>query len=150
MKGLFRLSLIAGVLMLAFVPGMLHAGSLTVGTKVIYPGGADQPPKEKDTGVSLKVDVVGVAEPDQAASTEASSSASLAEMSDNGDYEKILEAVKTPVTLEQKAWKAIALWHTGKEEQASQLGKGLLKDPSLSPDLRQKILDDMSLEDPEP
>ena len=29
--------------------------SIVVGTKVIYPGGADQPPKEKDTGVKLKV-----------------------------------------------------------------------------------------------
>lgn len=29
--------------------------NITVGTKVIYPGGADQPPKEKDTGIKLKV-----------------------------------------------------------------------------------------------
>ncbi len=29
--------------------------SITVGTKVIYPGGADQPPKEKDTGIKLKI-----------------------------------------------------------------------------------------------
>ena len=29
--------------------------SIVVGTKVIYPGGADQPPKEKDTGVKLKI-----------------------------------------------------------------------------------------------
>ena len=29
--------------------------NIVVGTKVIYPGGADQPPKEKDTGVKLKV-----------------------------------------------------------------------------------------------
>ncbi|MBQ3644608.1 MAG: hypothetical protein II961_08430 [Candidatus Riflebacteria bacterium] len=29
--------------------------NITVGTKVIYPGGADQPPKEKDTGIKLKI-----------------------------------------------------------------------------------------------
>jgi len=29
--------------------------NIVVGTKVIYPGGADQPPKEKDTGIKLKV-----------------------------------------------------------------------------------------------
>ncbi|MBP5469398.1 MAG: hypothetical protein J6Z11_09150 [Candidatus Riflebacteria bacterium] len=29
--------------------------SIVVGTKVIYPGGADQPPKEKDTGVKLNI-----------------------------------------------------------------------------------------------
>lgn len=29
--------------------------SITVGKKVIYPGGADQPPKEKDTGIKLKI-----------------------------------------------------------------------------------------------
>lgn len=29
--------------------------SITVGEKVIYPGGADQPPKEKDTGIKLKI-----------------------------------------------------------------------------------------------
>ncbi|KAF1083275.1 MAG: hypothetical protein GQF41_0053 [Candidatus Rifleibacterium amylolyticum] len=28
---------------------------IIVGTKVIYPGGADQPPKEKDTGIKLKI-----------------------------------------------------------------------------------------------
>ncbi len=29
--------------------------NIVVGTKVIYPGGADQPPKEKDTGIKLKI-----------------------------------------------------------------------------------------------
>lgn len=29
--------------------------SIVVGTKVIYPGGADQPPKEKDTGIKLTI-----------------------------------------------------------------------------------------------
>ncbi len=29
--------------------------TITVGSKVIYPGGADQPPKEKDVGVKLKI-----------------------------------------------------------------------------------------------
>lgn len=29
--------------------------NIVVGTKVIYPGGADQPPKEKDTGIKLQI-----------------------------------------------------------------------------------------------
>lgn len=29
--------------------------NIVVGTKVIYPGGADQPPKEKDTGIKLNI-----------------------------------------------------------------------------------------------
>lgn len=29
--------------------------NILVGTKVVYPGGADQPPKEKDTGIKLKI-----------------------------------------------------------------------------------------------
>jgi type IV pilus assembly protein PilQ len=29
--------------------------NINVGSKVIYPGGADQPPKEKDTGIKLKI-----------------------------------------------------------------------------------------------
>ncbi len=29
--------------------------NIVVGTKVIYPGGADQPPREKDTGIKLKI-----------------------------------------------------------------------------------------------
>lgn len=44
--------LVSGLL----APAPVGAARLTVGEKVTYSGGPDQPPKEKDTGVSLKVD----------------------------------------------------------------------------------------------
>lgn len=43
-----------------FSSGLLSGGSLFVGEKVIYGGGADTPPQEKDIGVKMEADVTGI------------------------------------------------------------------------------------------
>ncbi|HNV68966.1 MAG TPA: hypothetical protein PKO06_04650 [Candidatus Ozemobacteraceae bacterium] len=118
----------------------VSAGSLTVGTKVIYPGGPDQPPKEKDTGVSLKAEVVGISdESDVADPTSASATEDLALLAESGRYEDLLEQVEEPKTTEQIAWKALALWETGSEHEARVLATQALKEKNLPRHLREKL-----------
>lgn len=134
------------------LPLLLWAGSLTVGTKVMYPGGADQPPKEKDTGVSLKVDVVGMSgsETEEPFSESASAASQLTMWAENGEYDQMLEALETPKTSEEKAWKAIALLKTGEGDAGDQLAREALKDPGLPSHLRRRLSDELGEEPANP
>ncbi|MFZ5950518.1 MAG: hypothetical protein ACOYXC_07420 [Candidatus Rifleibacteriota bacterium] len=128
-----------------FLPAAVLAGSLTVGTKVIYPGGADQPPKEKDTGVSFKAEVTGMArsssgkcQPDQ-----------IMQMLEQGDYSQVLAVTENRHDSQSLAMKAIALFHSDEEKAAIDLAEKLMKDKNLSRELKEKLCNELDLEMPD-
>lgn len=130
-----------------FQTTLVFAGSLSVGTKVIYPGGADQPPKEKDTGVSLNADIVGIAADKNADDEETIEH--FKQMLEEEDYENLLQKISDRNDPESLALKALALYYHGAETEALELAEKLLKNPKLSDQDKQKICEEMSLEMPE-
>ena len=130
--------------LLTILPLTSFAGSLNVGTKVIYPGGADQPPKEKDTGVSLKTDVVGIAEEQSSNQLD-----SYRKMLEEGNYQELLENLEGNDSPEYQTLKALALYYCDEEQAAFELAEKLLKNPILSQESKQKLCDEMSIEMPE-
>ncbi len=120
------------------------AGSLTVGTKVIYPGGTDQPPKEKDTGVSLNAEIAGTAD------VESEDQLDLyRRLLEEGDYQTLLENVENNDNPEFQTLKALALYYSDEEDAALKLAKKLLINPNLSQEAKTKLCEEMAIEMPE-
>lgn len=125
------------------------AGSLSVGTKVIYPGGADQPPKEKDTGVSLKADVVGIARGSESDTQEANEH--FQQMLDFGEYEKLIDEIGESDDPEILSLKALALYYNDEDEAAFELANKLLKNKKLSQETKDYLCRELDLKvQPEP
>jgi hypothetical protein len=133
------------VIFLFVMAATAFCGSLQVGTKVIYPGGADQPPKEKDTGVSLNAEVTGIAR-----ETADAGEQSPEEIYDRNDYETTIEILKKRSDHESKTFTAIALFNLGNEDEAAEMARKLLEDPELPEELLYRLCDELELEYPEP
>ncbi|MEW6709895.1 MAG: hypothetical protein AB1403_08755 [Candidatus Riflebacteria bacterium] len=133
------------LVLVILLPVAVRAGSLTVGTKVIYPGGADQPPKEKDTGVSFKAEVTGIArssdgnyQPEQ-----------IMQMLDQGDYDQVLAITRDRHDSQSLAIKAIALFYSDEEKAAIDIAEKLLKDKNLSLEMKEKLCNELNMDMPE-
>ena len=142
-----------GAFVLFIQPVMAGGASLTVGTKVIYPGGSDQPPLEKDTGVKFSTGIdnqqttgqsINAATPEQTAN-------SLAELAESGNFAELLLMAEGRADPDSQAYKALAMYETGDPEEAEKLALQLLQNQQLSEELRQKLIDDLglSIEEPE-
>lgn len=125
----------------------LLAGSLNVGTKVIYPGGADQPPKEKDTGISFKADVTGVAREEGQAGDDETIDAET--MLENGEYEELLSHLDGRNDRQSLALKSLALYYNDQVEAAVEIAKKLLADPDLPEATRKRLNEELDGELPE-
>lgn len=132
--------LIASIMICFFLP--VNAGSLFVGTKVIYPGGENQPPKEKDIGTSLKASARGNV-------AEKSMDDKLKQLFEDEDYETILNVTKTAVSRESKVYKTIALFRLNRKKEAKKLAKVLLKDKNLSEENYNKLCEELEIDGPE-
>lgn len=130
-----------------FQTTLVFAGSLSVGTKVIYPGGTDQPPKEKDTGVSFNADIVGLAADENI--DEEKTIEHFKQMLEEEDYDNLLQQISDRNDPESLALKSLALYYQGSEPEALELAGKLLKNPKLSDQSKQKICEELSLEMPE-
>lgn len=125
------------------------AGTLSVGTKVIYPGGPDQPPLEKDTGVVFSAGATGGgSEEDDAPRNSAAPGDSLNSLESEGSYDEILDLTGNRNDPEARAYRAIALFNSGNSDEAIETGRQLLLENRLTPELRQKIIDELGLEEP--
>lgn len=122
----------------------LFAGSLKVGSKVIYPGGTNQPVQEKDAGVSFNAKIVGFAHEEPAMEER-----KPAEIFASESYETIIEMLKDKSDLESRAYLALALYYTNQDAQAKQMGQILIENSSLSDETREKLCDELELELPE-
>ncbi len=116
---------------------VLAAAELNVGKKVVYPGGADQPPKEKDTGIKLKVDVISATTfskeddtPDQE---------EMEKLLQEGDGKKLLETTANRSDPVSKAYEAMALLSLGKNAEGERKGKKLLESGELEEDLKASL-----------
>lgn len=124
------------------------AGSLTVGSKVIYSGGSDQPPVEKDTGVKFSTGSSSSTSADSAAAgadampeqSSTDSPATFDAMIENGEFDELLLAVEGRDDPESKAYMALAMYENGDSEKAEEIARKLLKTGQLQPELRQKLL----------
>jgi len=114
----------------------LFAAELNIGQKVVYPGGADQPPKEKDVGVKLKVNPISASvETREAEATEE-------------DYEELLKAGKAREVLKllgdkndpvSEGYRILALNDLGMKNEARAKAEKLLKSDDLPEYLRNHI-----------
>ena len=120
----------------------VNAGSLFVGTKVIYPGGANQPPKEKDTGTSLKASARGNF-------PEKSLTDNLNKLLDDEDYDTLLQMAKASDNKESRVYEAIALFHLDRKKEALSLAKKLLKDKTLPEDYCTKLCEELEIDEQE-
>ena len=134
-----RFVLLAAIL--AVVPFQGQAQSqLTVGTKVIYPGGTDQPPKEKDTGVSLKVGNIHGAVGDGSPSFDGEGTASAYEdMLQTGQAEDLLRALRGKGDPLSRTYRALALLDLGREADAHREIERALADRQFPEDLRSRL-----------
>jgi hypothetical protein len=116
------------------VPAM--SGELHVGQKVVYPGGADQPPKEKDVGLKFKIDHIAVAgEPSADSLPETQDIDELAALQDSGQFRDVIRATegrKDPVS---RAFRVLATLEEAADEK-SQVEKELKTARSLAADSR--------------
>jgi len=130
-------------------PAVVRGGKLSVGTKVIYPGGADQPPREKDTGVSLNADVKSAAIlnnetdfPNGIISNNA-----LEKLDKAGAYELMLQSLENRSDDVALAYKAIALEATDEYEEGENIALRLVKKGSLPHELKKRLIKKFDLED---
>ena len=127
------------------------AGSLTVGSKVIYSGGSDQPPVEKDTGVKFSTGKSSAAPVDSTADDDTSEQSSLNSpavldaMIENGEFDELLLAVEGRDDPDSQAYMALAMYENGDSDKAEEIAINLLKAGQLKPELRQKLLDTFDL-----
>lgn len=122
--------------------GAFAQSNLTVGTKVIYPGGADQPPKEKDTGVSLKVGNViahGSEGSNVAGLSLAPGQAALETLLEEGRAEDILRVVGSRSDPLSRTYRALALLEQGKTLEARQEAERALALRQFPPNLRDRL-----------
>ena len=147
---LSALLVIAGVFSL---PVASDAGSLTVGTKVIYSGGSDQPPVEKDTGVKFSTGKSSVAPAGSTADNGPSEQSSLNSpavldaMMENGEFDELLLAVEGREDPDSQAYMALAMSENGDSEKAEAIARNLLKAGQLKPELRKKLLEAFDLDE---
>ncbi|MDD3148537.1 MAG: hypothetical protein PHD82_14685 [Candidatus Riflebacteria bacterium] len=129
------------------LPVIVSGASLTVGTKVIYPGGTDQPPLEKDSGVKFSTGENGdqTAEQGRSIPNTAQTADSLAELAESGDFTELLQVTESRNDPDSQAYKALAMYETGDTEEAEELALKLLKNQQLSDELRQKLIDELGL-----
>ncbi len=136
-----RCVLLAAVLAAFSMPGLAQS-QLTVGTKVIYPGGTDQPPKEKDTGVSLKVGNLHGAVGNGSPSFEGEGTASAYEdMLQSGQAEDLLRALRGKIGPLARTYRALALLDLGREADARREIERALADRQFPEDLRSRLTD---------
>ncbi|MFZ2960914.1 MAG: hypothetical protein WA705_28885 [Candidatus Ozemobacteraceae bacterium] len=128
-----------GILFLVGSSFFLSAGELKVGTKVIYSGGADQPPQEKDTGVKLKADVIGIAAPGK--EEEVIDQDELDGFLTERNFKAILEKTEKKTDLVSKSYEVLALMGEGRKSEAGGKAKKVLKSEELPDDLRTKVED---------
>ena len=131
------LSLFRGVGILVFgLPIPSSGAELNVGSKIVYPGGADQPPKEKDVGVKLKVEPVSSSIETQ---EEFASEEDLAVLLSDGQTSKILSFTADKKDPSSQAYRALALFAVDRKKEAEQVARKVLKSDDLSSDLRDKL-----------
>jgi len=133
------MSVVLFALFILFLPNNGTTSSLTVGTKVIYPGGTDQPPKEKDTGVSLKVESVRVSDPDSEEPQEYAEEEFFDKMLNRGDAKKLLQIVSRRNDATGKAYTFLALAALDRSEEAVRLGNELIKRDDLNGSMKDQI-----------
>ncbi|RCK79582.1 MAG: hypothetical protein OZSIB_4336 [Candidatus Ozemobacter sibiricus] len=118
---------------------------------MIYPGGADQPPKEKDTGVSLKVDKIighGSAVSERDDLPLAPGQAALETLLVEGRPEEILRIVGSRSDPLSRTYRALALLDLGKISLARQEADQALAQRRFPPDLRARLEEAFSESDP--
>jgi hypothetical protein len=156
-------SILLLVLCLLITSPSVDGGSLVVGDKVVYPGGADSPPKEKDVGIKLNAEVrggPGRARPDSDATLGTDSDVSLpgtgspafAQTGDgdeqegilddywvSGDWNAILSETSGRDDSVSCAYRALALFQTGSSAEARRLARNALTDEDLAVDLQIRL-----------
>jgi hypothetical protein len=130
------------ILILFFNDTAINASSLSVGTKVIYPGGADQPPKEKDTGVSLNAEIESGGK-----TFDANNEPDPEQIYIENDYESTIEILKDFDSPECRAYVAIAMYNLGQEEKAKKIAKSLLEQKFLKTSTIQTLIEELELEE---
>lgn len=123
-------------------PAIVCGGKLTAGTKVIYPGGADQPPREKDTGVSLNADAVLSSKGNDNVEFDSGvlTNDSLEKLEAAGDYDLMLQLLANRSDPVAMSYKAIALENTGEREEAESIAIDLIKKKLVGPFLQKKLI----------
>ncbi len=138
------------VLMTSLTLGMVISfpafpGKLVVGTKVIYPGGADQPPKEKDTGISWKAGDEGGSSASAMGGGGSRASLQYQSMLDGGDLDALFREVENRYDPISSYYRVMTLQEMGREEEAASEASRLLRSEHFPPDLKAKIQDSMEL-----
>lgn len=130
------------VLFISFLTSVsfIGAGQLSVGTKVIYPGEDDQPGGEKDTGVVFNAGTYGENPNTSSDFSSSTESDTLAGMANEGNYEELLSALGERNDSIAEYYRVLALWHTGKEEKALQLGSELVNCQKLSDEMKNELI----------
>jgi hypothetical protein len=129
------------------IAGLLCApvwsGELSVGSKVIYPGGADQPPKEKDVGIKLKANVVGgsvATENDELSDVDDSESPDYQGLLDEGNTRLIIDHTAGKTDAESLAFRALALQKVGRKAEALRASQAALENGEDLPwDVRDRL-----------
>jgi len=126
-----------------------QAGSLTVGTKVIYPGGTDQPPKEKDTGITFKVgNIHGSVGSEETVDVSFSQENTWQELIDSGKSEDLLKALRGKSDPLAATFRVLAYMDLGVVPSARREAEKALKNPNFPEDLKERI--EEALPQPEP
>lgn len=118
----------------------VQAGELVVGKKVVYPGGADQPPKEKDVGVKLKVESRGgtvfTQDPREEDAVEEKDFEALLQ---DGKTREILDTTAGKTDPASKGYRALALEKVDRRNEARSTAQEALKSDDLPDDLRERL-----------
>lgn len=141
---------IAAITAVSFTsPAVVRGGKLNVGTKVIYPGGADQPPREKDTGVSLNAEVKGSAGLNE--STDFSNGMitnnALEKLDKTGEYELMLASLENRSDDVALAYRAIALEATDEYEEGETIAIKIVQSKNLPLKLKKRLIEKFDLDD---
>lgn len=127
---------IPGILLCLFIPA-LFAAELQVGKKVVYPGGVGQPPKEKDVGVKLKVELISATiTADREATLDEDAMEDLLKEEKPGELLKALENQTDPVS---EAYKALALQAVNRKQEARQKAKELIDSGECPDELKARM-----------
>lgn len=123
-------------------PAIVNGGKLTAGTKVIYPGGADQPPREKDTGVVLNADAIANSTTNDNGELDSGllNNDSLEKLEAAGNYDLMLQLLANRSDPVAMAYKAIALENTGELDEAESIAIDLIKKKLVEPFLQKKLI----------
>lgn len=147
LRTITAIAVIAAVSMTA--PAVVNGGKLSVGTKVIYPGGADQPPREKDTGTSLSAESrsSAILDEEKDFSEGMITNNALEKLSQAGEYELMLQNLENRSDDIAMAYRAIALDGTGEYEEGENIAIRLVKKSTLPSELKKRLIAKFDLED---